>query len=179
MLGFILFQLSENTTWGLFKENKNVSAPLQNYHSSFARFRKYSEMQVKYPTPAVVGTIFIGAAWLVQPRSGGRMLHFALPINKHATSKGGVIGAMNNVQSFIVFFYDFPEPYGRKQTVYKWTQPLIATPEPLPETGLANQKQWLHAPVKIHAPVTLMLPWHSCYRDSRNSWPIYGGRTTT
>ena len=41
---------------------KNVSAPLQNYHSSFARFRKYSEMQVKYPTHAVVGTIFIGAA---------------------------------------------------------------------------------------------------------------------
>ena len=83
-------------------------------------------MQVKYPTPAVVGTIFIGAAWLVQPRSGGRMLHFALPINKHATSKGGVIGAMDNVQSFIGFFYVFPEPCGRKLKGQTYTQPLYS-----------------------------------------------------
>jgi hypothetical protein len=36
-------------------------------------------MQVEYPMHAVVGMITIGAAWLV--------LHFALTINKHATSK--------------------------------------------------------------------------------------------
>ena len=76
--GFLTFwvsyfysNLSENTTWGLFKQNKNFP----NQHNA----RKYSEMQVEYPTHAVVGMITIGAAWLV--------LHFALTINKHATSK--------------------------------------------------------------------------------------------
>ena len=65
---------------------------------------------------------------------------------------------------------------GRKLKEYKSTQPLLGPLEPLPETGvLANQKHWFHAPVT--AMLTLMLPWHSCCCDSRNSWPVYGGRT--
>ena len=61
--GFLTFwvsyfysNLSENTTWGLFKQNKNFP----NQHNA----RKYSEMQVEYPKHAVVGTITIGAAAL-------------------------------------------------------------------------------------------------------------------
>ena len=53
--GFLTFwvsyfysNLSENTTWGLFKQNKNFP----NQHNA----RKYSEMQVEYPTHAVVAT---------------------------------------------------------------------------------------------------------------------------
>ena len=39
------------------------------------------------------------------------------------------------------FFYGFPYPCGRKLKDYKYTQPLIGMPEPLPETSvLANQK---------------------------------------
>ena len=42
------------------------------------------------------------------------------------------------------------------ESLYKYTQPLFGTPEPLPETGvLANQKYW------FHAPLTAMLPTHA------------------
>ena len=39
---------------------------------------------------------------------------------------GGVIGAMDNVQSFIGFFYGFPEPCGRKLKEQRYTQPLCS-----------------------------------------------------
>ena len=39
---------------------------------------------------------------------------------------GGVIGAMDNVQSFVVFFYGFPEPCGRKLKEQRYTQPLYS-----------------------------------------------------
>ena len=39
---------------------------------------------------------------------------------------GGVIGAMDNVQSFIGFFYGFPEPCGRKLKEQRNTQPLYS-----------------------------------------------------
>ena len=37
---------------------------------------------------------------------------------------GGVIGAMDKVQSFIDFFDGFPEPCGRKLKEQRYTQPL-------------------------------------------------------
>ena len=40
---------------------------------------------------------------------------------------------------FLLYSYCAVQPYGRKLKVYKYTEPLIGTPEPLPETGvLAN-----------------------------------------
>ena len=46
---------------------------------------------------------------------------------------------MDNVQSFEVFFMASLSHVKLKE--YKYTQPLIGMPEPLPETGvLANQK---------------------------------------
>ena len=39
---------------------------------------------------------------------------------------GGVIGALENVQSFVVFFYGFPEPCVRKLKEQRYTQPLYS-----------------------------------------------------
>ena len=38
----------------------------------------------------------------------------------------GVIGVMDNVQSFVGFFYGFPEPCGRKLKERRHTQPLYS-----------------------------------------------------
>ena len=38
----------------------------------------------------------------------------------------GVIGAMDNVQSFVGFFYGFLEPCGRKLKEQRYTQPLYS-----------------------------------------------------
>ena len=81
--GFLTFwvsyfysNLSENTTWGLFKQNKNFS---------LTNIMHEKILKCKWNTPRMrllqqhVGVIIIGAAWLV--------LHFALTIKKHTTSK--------------------------------------------------------------------------------------------
>ena len=79
---------------------------------------------------------------------------------KHIIATSAVLTLM---PMFLLYSYCAVKPCGGKLKVYKYTQPLIGTPEPLPETGvLADQNHGFHATVTailpIHAPETLMLP---------------------